>query len=236
MTPIGLPSRISGTPSSVRRRCRPLSAVIGIGIGEDVRNMNRGAARAQRAPDDEPGRRDRMVSQHRSRPPAGQPCCAPRRSVAVRQRDQRACRPRKAAPLLDDRIEHRLEIVGERLMTFSTSLVAVCCSSASVSSRVRACTSSNRRAFSMAMTAWSAKVSTSAICCSVKAGPRCAIRTIAPIGCSFPQKRYAESRAIRPSMPGYVSWGCIRGVGEDILDLDRLRRSGSATRPVTEPR
>ena len=45
-------------------------------------------------------------------------------------------------------------------MTPRTSEVAVCCSSASVSSRVRACTSSNSRVFSMAMTAWSAKVST----------------------------------------------------------------------------
>ena len=46
----------------------------------------------------------------------------------------------------------------ERLMAPSTSLVAVCCSSDSVSSAVRACTSSNSRVFSMAITAWSAKV------------------------------------------------------------------------------
>ena len=52
-------------------------------------------------------------------------------------------------------------------MTCSTSEVAVCCSSASVSSRVRACTSSNSRTFSIAITAWSAKVSTSSICLSV---------------------------------------------------------------------
>ena len=43
-------------------------------------------------------------------------------------------------------------------MTCSTSEVAVCCSSASDSSRVRACTSSNSRTFSIAITAWSAKV------------------------------------------------------------------------------
>ena len=46
-------------------------------------------------------------------------------------------------------------------------LVAVCCSSASDSSRVRACTSSNSRTFSIAITAWSAKVVTSSICLSV---------------------------------------------------------------------
>ena len=47
---------------------------------------------------------------------------------------------------------------GELEMTRSTSEVAVCCSSASVASRVRACTSSNSRTFSIAITAWSAKV------------------------------------------------------------------------------
>src|SRR5215472_13386268 len=47
---------------------------------------------------------------------------------------------------------------GELEMTPSTSEVAVCCSSDSLSSSVRACTSSNSRTFSMAITAWSAKV------------------------------------------------------------------------------
>ena len=53
-------------------------------------------------------------------------------------------------------------------MTRSTSPVAVCCCSASLTSAVRACTSSNRRTFSMAITAWSAKVSTNSICFLVK--------------------------------------------------------------------
>jgi len=52
---------------------------------------------------------------------------------------------------------------GELEMTRSTSEVAVCCSSDSESSRVRACTSSNSRTFSIAITAWSANVSTSVI-------------------------------------------------------------------------
>ena len=42
---------------------------------------------------------------------------------------------------------------GELEMTRSTSDVAVCCSSDSESSRVRACTSSNSRTFSIAITA-----------------------------------------------------------------------------------
>ena len=43
-------------------------------------------------------------------------------------------------------------------MTLRISTVAVCYSRDSVNSRVRACTSSNSRVFSMAITAWSAKV------------------------------------------------------------------------------
>src|SRR5215472_13506227 len=50
----------------------------------------------------------------------------------------------------------------ERLMSLSTSAVAVCCSSASRVSLMS-------RAFSIAITAWSAKVVTRAICFSVKA-------------------------------------------------------------------
>ena len=68
-------------------------------------------------------------------------------------------------------------------MTCSTSEVAVCCSSASVSSRVRACTSSNSRTFSIAITAWSAKVVTSSICLSVNGTHLLARhRMITPIG------------------------------------------------------
>ena len=47
---------------------------------------------------------------------------------------------------------------SELLIAPSTSEVAVCCSSDSVRSRVFACTSSNNRTFSIAITAWSAKV------------------------------------------------------------------------------
>jgi hypothetical protein len=50
---------------------------------------------------------------------------------------------------------------GEELMTCNTSAVAVCCSKAS---RV----SVKSRAFSIAMTAWPAKLCNNAICLSVK--------------------------------------------------------------------
>ena len=56
---------------------------------------------------------------------------------------------------------------GEVLMTFSTSEVAVCCSSASLRSSVRRRSSLRSRAFSIAMTACFAKVLTSSICLTV---------------------------------------------------------------------
>ena len=56
---------------------------------------------------------------------------------------------------------------GELLMTFSTSEVAVCCSSDSDRSSVRWRSSLSSRVFSMAMTAWAAKFVTSSICLSV---------------------------------------------------------------------
>ena len=104
--------------------------------------------------------------------------------------------PRTASPPFGQGIEHRLQIEGRpadhlehvagRGLVFQRSL----------SSRVRACTSSNRRAFSIAMTAWSAKVLTSSICLSgewLDGSRRCkhddADRN------SFSKKRYAEHRA-----------------------------------------
>ena len=67
----------------------------------------------------------------------------------------------------------------ERLIVLSTSAVAFCRSSDSLSSRLRACTSSNKRTFSIAITAWSANVSISSICFDVNspAANRCKIKT-----------------------------------------------------------
>jgi hypothetical protein len=58
-------------------------------------------------------------------------------------------------------------------MTRRISLVAVCCSSASMSWRLRVSSSLNSRTFSIAMTAWLANVSRSLICLSEKGGPPC---------------------------------------------------------------
>ena len=51
-------------------------------------------------------------------------------------------------------------------MILRTSAVAVCCCNNSLKSSVRFFTSSNCRAFSIAITAWSAKVVSSSICLS----------------------------------------------------------------------
>ena len=64
-------------------------------------------------------------------------------------------------------LEDGLEIEGDRPITLRSSLVAVCCSRATLSSAFRACTSSNRPTLLMAIAAWSANVSTSEICLSV---------------------------------------------------------------------
>jgi hypothetical protein len=57
----------------------------------------------------------------------------------------------------------RSRSVGVDAMTRRISAVAVCRSSASLSSALRCSSSSKSRAFSIAITAWSANVSTSAI-------------------------------------------------------------------------
>ena len=59
--------------------------------------------------------------------------------------------------------------VGELEMARRISAVAVCCSSASVSSRLRASSAWNSRAFSTAMTAWLAKAASRSICSGVNA-------------------------------------------------------------------
>ena len=63
---------------------------------------------------------------------------------------------------------------GELEMTRRISLIAVCCSSDSL-------VSLNRRTFSIAITAWSAKVRSSAICLSVSGPGSRRTTLIAPI-------------------------------------------------------
>ena len=87
-------------------------------------------------------------------------CVATAQILARRSARWRRARPRTDATAFSASVSKtgcRSKV--ERPITLSTSLVAVCCSSATRSSLLRACSSVNSRTFSMAMTAWSAKVS-----------------------------------------------------------------------------
>src|SRR5215208_6101668 len=105
-------------------------------------------------------------------------------------------------------------------MTFSTSAVAVCCRSASVSSSVRACTSSKRRTFSIAITAWSAKVSTSSICLGVNGPGSNRWSTRIPVS-------YREAHV--PINPHYLALASSIAVGVGAQVLLKVGASGTET-------
>ena len=97
--------------------------------------------------------------------------------------------PPRSAPQSRPAISHSVSSTGcrskvERLMTLSTSLVAVWYSSDSSRSCVRWRSSLSSRVFSIAMTAWSAKVVTSAICFSVNGSTRERPNVMTPINAS----------------------------------------------------
>ena len=117
------------------------------------------------------------------RPHAREHMLWPARCEHRRRSGRRAALGVAEAPrALGDRVEDRLEIGRRARDDAQDSLVAVCCSSASVSSRLRASSSVNRRTFSIAMTAWSAKVSRSAMCSSENRPSRGRVTVIAPMG------------------------------------------------------
>ncbi len=95
--------------------------------------------------------------------------------------------------------------VGELAMTRRISAVAVCCSSdsvtcawASVSARFFCCSSVNRRTFSMAMTAWSAKVWSRAICFSVNGRTLWRRIEITPI--AIPSRSSGTASSVSPPL------------------------------------
>ena len=108
--------------------------------------------------------------------------------------------------------------VGELLMTFRISAVAVCRSSASL-------VSLNRRTFSIAITAWSAKVLSSAICLSLNGPAHCAADAIAPMALALAQDRHGQERPVaaglRAPRPGARPgpWQT-----SDVTSARRLRR------------
>ena len=118
-------------------------------------------------------------------------------------------------------------------MTWSTSDVAVCCSSDSVSSRVRCCSASNSRTFSMAITAWSAKVSASSICLSVE-GPNSILRarSMTPIG--DPSRRSGTPRSVRDRVNLRLAAVGISvfGIGQNVENMDDFAFKHDAPEPI----
>ena len=116
-------------------------------------------------------------------------------------------------------------------MTLSTSLVAVWYSSDSSRSPVRSCNSLSSRAFSIAMTAWSAKVLTNAICLLRKRLDPLARQREDTDGLALTQQRHARAR--RVAQLGRLGQLIFR-VGSDVGDV--TTRRSSAARRVTLPR
>ena len=112
-------------------------------------------------------------------------------------------------------------------ITLSTSEVAVCCSNASASSRVRCCSASNRRTFAIAITAWSAKVVTSSICLSVNGATVLRIEHDDADRPPLAQQRIAEHRALLVHHP-------VVRIGENVGHLHRGSLERRAPRPTID--
>ena len=124
--------------------------------------------------------------------------------------------------------------VGELEMTLRISLVAVCCSRVSVRSRLRASSSLKSRTFSMAITAWSAKVLRSSICPSVNGPASVRAIAIAPMGAAVTKHRHGQdaARSYREPLPRP---GTYSGSSEDIRDLCDRARDDRTHRPAVVP-
>ena len=151
----------SGSP---RCQHRADAAVVGDHRRQQVRAP--GSRRARAAP---PGRAVPSLRARSGPPAAPRPapadigaCARSSNSPALARRTRRWCRrrPREPDGVRDDRRQHLLEVErgGDGLADLAERLQLA---------RSRSCSSSNRRAFSMAITAWSANVSSSAISRSV---------------------------------------------------------------------
>ena len=113
-------------------------------------------------------------------------------------------------------------------MTLSTSDVAVCCSSASLSSRVRCCSASNSRTFSIAITAWSAKVCNQL---DLLLGEWIHLQyggsKVTPIGLIFSEHRDGQNRPVTQtsaiSAPSGNSWWTLKVGDVNRRTIDEAR-------------
>src|SRR5262249_48545141 len=116
----------------------------------------------------------------------------------------------------------------ERLMTLSTSAVAVCCWRDSLNSSVRAFTSSNSRAFSIAITAWSAKVVTKSICLSVKGCTDLRASMMTPM--AVPSRSSGTPRTVRTPPAARFPAACIQNRSVHLAPVPLWLRASSARR------
>ena len=166
------------------------------------------------------------------RRPAGSTPWMARRSGCSSPSNRKTARelaPRTAVTALSAMVSNTgWTSVGELEMTRRISPVAVCCSRVSVRSRLRASSSLNRRTFSMAMTAWSAKVLRSAICRSEN-GPARAPHASRDRRSACP--RAASARTGRSgSRRRRLRRDLVSGLGVDRPGCGRRRASGSRGR------
>ena len=113
-----------------------------------------------------------------------------------------------------------LASVGERLITVRISLVAVWYSSDSCRAAVRFCTSSNSRTFSMAITAWSAKVVASAICLSLKGFTSSRVRIKTPM--VVPSRNSGTPRIGAIGEGLLIAARLVVRIGEDVRNMADL--------------
>ena len=112
-------------------------------------------------------------------------------------------------------------------MTLSTSLVAVWYSSDSWRSPVRSLSSLNSRTFSIAITAWSAKVFKRSICLSLNSSTSRRATVIAPIG--LPSRSIGTESMVRQPGLGDAQMREF-GIGGHIGDMRHLPRQDRARR------
>ena len=165
MTPSGVPSRSNGVASMVRMGAGlpELDTVRELGLGRpDVLDVDRPPV--EHCPSAHESRLTGTVS------PTASICVAihaapPAQMLPSRRKIDESVAPHTRAAFSATASMTGWRSVGELADDPQDLAVAVCCSRASVSSRFRASSSLKSRTFSMAITAWSAKVSSSAICC-----------------------------------------------------------------------
>src|SRR5262245_12830219 len=107
----------------------------------------------------------------------------------------------------------------ERLMTLSTSAVAVCCCSDSRSSL-------SKRAFSMAMTAWLAKLVSSSICLSVNGERTMRMLHANHHRLTLPPLDIGRRRTVQRGHAEAISLGKVQIAKRGLAEARRVRQHG----------